>query len=605
MCGIVGAISDSSVTAELFEMLKRLDYRGYDSSGISVLSNKGAFEMHKKSGKLEQLEKLLTQNPINGISGIGHTRWATHGSPTDVNAHPHISVCGAVSVVHNGIIENYRELKLEFLNKGIPSLSDTDSEVITLIVQELVDANPDISEREIVTKLSQTLEGAYSLAIQISTRPNQIIGMSFQCPLNFVQTENFAGLSSDLSSLVKYSSKVGVLKDGQAIVLRRDGFELFDFEGKQSEPLFVQVEWTPEQASKQGYSHYLRKEIDDEPSAVRSLVQSISSTRHDLESYFSIEDIDQIVFVACGSASYSGQFASILFRDWKMPISTTAEIGSEFRYKPVPLSQKALIVAVSQSGETADTIGAVNHSLDAAAKSLSFVNVVGSSLGRLSGVSLQLGAGPEVAVPSTKAVVNQFLATTLVTCIFKYGHNKGFEFWKNGCEKVADAILSIIKMEKDWESIAKQISGHQSSFALGRGLDFPLALEMALKLKESAYMHGEAMYAGEFKHGSISLIEYGMPVFCFLSDSSVRSKTVSNIEEIKARGAQPFIFDSCSPKDEDLSHLGEYYRLPDIGSPWSSIAMLACIHLISFHTGVIRGVDVDRPRNLAKSVTVE
>ena len=605
MCGIVAATSNRDVSTNLFDMLKSLDYRGYDSSGISVFGIDGKFQWRKKKGDLSELAKMVDKNALSGSSGIGHTRWATHGAPSDLNAHPHFSASGRVAVVHNGIIENYHELFEELAAAAIYPISETDSEVIAHLVENFLRSNSSQGPKEIVQYLTTKIRGAYAIAIQLTDRPEEVIGLRYLCPLNFVHLADFSALSSDMSSLIKYTDHVGVLRDGQAIVIRPGGLEVFDFNGLSSDPVYVTVDWTVEQATKGGHTHFMRKEIAEEPDAILSLIKSVRSTEKELRNYISSRNINRAVFVACGSASFSGTFASILARSWQLPLDVISDIGSEFRYKPLHLDSNSLVIAVSQSGETADTLGAIRHATKASAGLVSFVNVVGSSLDRESPLSVRLAAGAENSVPSTKAVVAQFLATTLMTCLLRNNSAASVDYWAAESEKVAETIREIIALDGEFKDAADKFSGHQSCFALGRGLDYPIALEMALKLKETAYIHGEAMYAGEFKHGSISLIEYGMPVFCFLGDHSVRAKTISNIEEVSARGARPFIFDSSSSSNLQLAAIGSYYKLPYLEEPWSSISQLAATHLMAYHAGLLRKLPIDRPRNLAKSVTVE
>ncbi|MGA8156166.1 MAG: SIS domain-containing protein, partial [Rhodoplanes sp.] len=406
-----------------------------------------------------------------------------------------------------------------------------------------------------------------------------------------------------ISSLIKYTNRVGVLIDGEAVVMRPGSVEVFGFDGSKREPRYVAVDWSVQQASKLGHPHYLRKEIEEEPQAIHGLIKSVRSVETDIRRFIRSRKVNKVVFLACGSASFSGAFASILARRWRLPLDVMSDIGSEFRYLPTHMDRQSLLVAVSQSGETADTLGAVDHAEAAGAGIMSFVNVVGSSLERRCDCSVRLAAGPEIAVPSTKAVMNQFLAATLVICLLRENSKQSVDLWQMQSERIADCIGRIISMESEWRQTASRLASHQHCFALGRGLDYPIALETGLKFKETAYIHGEAMYAGEFKHGSISLIEPEMPVVCFLGDRVTRQKTISNIEEIKARGAQPFLI---APGDgESLAYLGVEHRLPELDEPWASIMQLAAAHLMCYHAGVLRNVTVDRPRNLAKSVTVE
>jgi len=605
MCGIVAATAHRDISADLMRMLRCLDYRGYDSAGISLFTNRNSLEARKTAGPLAGLEAMLEDSPVNGSAGIGHTRWATHGAPTDENAHPHLSRDCRVSIVHNGIIENYRDLIAELDEAGIVRSSETDSEVLVHIIDLFMQANPDASAQKLVQYLCSKISGAYAIAIMRADHPDEVIGIRHQCPLNFVQTDGIAALSSDISSLIEYSRDIQVLKDGQAVVITPSSHEVFDLDGNAAESVHVLADWSVDKVEKDGFDHFLRKEISQEPEALRAFVQSALTSADDIRDFIAARDIKKLVFLACGSAAYSGVFGSIFARHLNLPFEVLSEIGSEFRYLPPYIDKQTLMVAVSQSGETADSIGAIEHAKQEGAGVLAFVNVVGSSIDRLADLSVRLAAGPEVAVPSSKAVVNQFMATALIVSMLDPSHRGSINDWQANCLAVADGIEAIIARESELVDFAKMITGHQSSFALGRGLDFATSQEMALKFKETAYLHCEPMFAGEFKHGSISLIEYGMPVFCFVADRRVRRKTISNIEEIKARGAHPFIFDANEKYDEELMALGHYFNAPALGDPWASIAHLAITHLLAYHTGLLRNTNVDRPRNLAKSVTVE
>jgi len=605
MCGIVAATSNRDISADLVRMLRCLDYRGYDSAGISVFSGGNGIDVRKKEGPLAGLEDLLAESPINGNVGIGHTRWATHGAPSDENAHPHLSSDCLVSIVHNGIIENYRDLIAELDAAGVKRVSETDSEVLVHVASLFLKANPEAPAQDLVKYLCGKINGAYAIAIQRMDRPDEVIGIRHQCPLNFVHVDGLAAISSDISSLIEYSRDIQVLKDGQAVVVSPNHHEVFDLEGNPATSVHVVADWSVEKVEKDGFDHFLRKEISQEPEALQALTKSVLSCADDLRAFIDAKDFKKIVFLACGSASFSGVFGSIFARHLNLPFDILSEIGSEFRYLPPHVDEHTLMVAVSQSGETADSIGALEYAKGRGACVLAFVNVVGSSIDRLADMSVRLAAGPEVAVPSSKAVVNQFAASSLVVSLLADNSASSLKNWAENCDAVAKGLEAVILREDELKRLAEKVAGHQSSFALGRGLDFAISQEMALKFKETAYMHCEPMFAGEFKHGSISLIEYGMPVFCFVGDTSVRHKTISNIEEIKARGAHPYIFDASAEDDEELKSLGQYFNGPALGAPWSSIVHLAITHLLSYHSGLLRNTNVDRPRNLAKSVTVE
>jgi glucosamine--fructose-6-phosphate aminotransferase (isomerizing) len=586
-------------------MLKQLEYRGYDSAGIALINNDGAIEIIKKKGRVAMLEEASSQNAFEASTGIGHTRWATHGIPSDLNAHPFFSKSNRVAIVHNGIIENNRELKKELTLLGYDFLSDTDSEVISHLAEEYMKNNSVFDYKIFVSHLASKLKGAFATLLIFSDRPNEIIGLRVGSPLNFVLGEGLSAISSDIASLVSYNKTVYILRDFQAVRLNSNTFELCDFEGQPATPNNIVVDWDIERAEKQGFQHFMRKEINEQPDSINNLSVIVKENANKIISFMNDVTPDSAFFIACGSASYSCVFASILARHWQLDKRVQWEIGSEFRYKPHPIGPKTLMVTVSQSGETADTIGAINKCKENGAKVLAFVNTAGSSIDMISDLSINLAAGPEIAVPSTKAVINQFLATSLIVSLLQNTSPENLASWANGTKMLARAIKEIILNENRFAEIARIITGHQSMFVLGRGLDYPIAMETALKLKETGYLHGEAMFAGEFKHGPISLIEYGMPVICLLGDSSVRSKTISNIEEVKARGAQIIIIDPHGETNDELSYLGDYLRLMKLPEPFDVILQLAVVQLIAYHVGIIRNIDVDKPRNLAKSVTVE
>lgn len=605
MCGIVAATASRDISADLVRMLRCLDYRGYDSAGIAVLDSDGSLSFRKKAGPLDGLEAILDETPVNGVVGIGHTRWATHGAPTDENAHPHLSEDGRVAIVHNGIIENYRDLIEDLDQAGVTRVSETDSEVLAHTVSLFLQTNAAATAEEIVTHLCAKVTGAFAIAIQRMDKPEEIIGIRHQCPMNFVATDGISAISSDISSLIEYSRDIQVLKDGQAVAITPAGARVFDLEGNPATSVHVVADWSVDKVEKDGFDHFLRKEISQEPEALRAFTRSVLSCKQDLAGFLEGKDIKKVIFLACGSASYAGVFGSIVARHLGLAVDVVSEIGSEFRYLPPHVDAQTLMVAVSQSGETADSIGALEYAQSKGAGVLAFVNVVGSSIDRLADMSVRLAAGPEVAVPSTKAVVNQFMAASLVVSLLSDASDGAFERWAGNSESVAKALETVIEREPELKLLAEKVAGHQSSFALGRGLDFAVSLEMALKFKETAYMHCEPMFAGEFKHGSISLIEYGMPVFCFVGDAKVRGKTISNIEEIKARGAHPYIFDAAATDSSELQELGQYFNIGEVETPWASVVHLSIAHLLSYHSGLLRNTNVDRPRNLAKSVTVE
>jgi glucosamine--fructose-6-phosphate aminotransferase (isomerizing) len=604
MCGIVGIIGRNDISAELLKMLHGLEYRGYDSSGIAVNFN-GDFQVYKKAGALSVLKKEIEGITLQGTSGIGHTRWATHGAPTDNNAHPFLSSNSSVTVVHNGIIENYKVLRKNLSEKGYIMESETDSEVIAHLIELFVTNNPNWKFHNLVSYLSETLKGAYALLIQFADKPNEIYGLRFECPLAYVQTANTVAISSDIASLISYDRSINILRDGQAVHLTLDNEELINFDNTEVDRLHVDVDWDVKAAEKSGYDYFLRKEIDEQSNSVRALKRTLIETIGKITELIQDTSPNSVIFIACGSASYSGVFASVFARHVKLIQTTSWEIGSEFRYNPPIINEKTLVIGMSQSGETADTVTALRYAKSKGAKVISIINVVGSTISMIGDLTINLSAGPEVAVPSTKAVINQFITAIFLVEVLRNQKQDFLTQWLLTIDELATVIRKIIEQEDIIKNYAKQLAGHQNMFVVGRGLDYSISLEGALKLKETAYIHAESMYAGEFKHGSISLIEYGMPVLILLGDESVAAKTMINAEEVATRGGQLFVIDSLEGERFDFSCEVNYIKIPHVKKPFNLISQIVVLQLLAYHAGLHRNINVDKPRNLAKSVTVE
>ncbi len=604
MCGIVGIIGCHDISTELIKMLHGLEYRGYDSSGIAINLH-GNFQIYKKAGPLSILKKEIAGITLKGRSGIGHTRWATHGAPTDTNAHPFLSSKSSVTVVHNGIIENYKALRDKLSDNDYIMESETDSEVIAHLIELFTIHNPDWTFNSLVAYLSTTLKGAYALLIQFADKPNEIYGLRFECPLAYVITTKTVAISSDIASLITYDRNINILRDRQAVHLSLEKEELINFDSTEVDKLHVNVDWDIKAAEKSGYDYFLRKEIDEQSNSVRALKSALIESAGKINSFIKNTNPDSVIFIACGSASYSGVFASVFARQLELKQTVSWEIGSEFRYNPPIINEKTLVIGMSQSGETADTVTALRYAKSKNAKVISVINVVGSTISMIGDLTINLSAGPEVAVPSTKAVINQFIASMFFIEVLRTQDQDSLNKWLSTIDDLAVAIKQVIAMEDSIKSYAKLLAGHQNMFIVGRGLDYPISLEGALKLKETAYIHAESMYAGEFKHGSISLIEYGMPVLILLGDKSVALKTIINAEEVATRGGQLFIIDSLEGEKFDFSSEVNYIKLPHIKNPFNLITQIVALQLLAYHAGLHRNINVDRPRNLAKSVTVE
>ncbi|MDQ7091038.1 MAG: glutamine--fructose-6-phosphate transaminase (isomerizing) [Methylococcales bacterium] len=563
------------------------------------------FKFTKKAGALSVLKKEIEGITLKGTSGIAHTRWATHGAPTDNNAHPFLSFNSSVTVVHNGIIENYKALRQSLSEKGYAMESETDSEVIAHLIELFTVNNPHWTFNELVAYLAETLKGAYALLIQFVNKPNEIYGLRFECPLAYVQTPTTVAISSDIASLIGYDRNINILRDGQAVHLTLDTEDLINFDSSEVDCLHVNVDWDVKAAEKLGYDYFLRKEIAEQPTSVRGLKNTLMEKVNEIDEFITSVNPDAIIFIACGSASYSCVFATVFARNIELKQRVSWEIGSEFRYNPPIINEKTLVIGMSQSGETADTVSALRYAKLKGAKIISVINVVGSTISMIGDLTLNLSAGPEVAVPSTKAVINQFIAAVFLIEVLRQQKREALKQWLVSIEELEVGIEKIIEMEEDIKNYAKLLAGHQNMFVVGRGLDYPTSLEGALKLKETAYIHAEAMYAGEFKHGSISLIEYGMPVLILLGDESVAVKTVINAEEVATRGGQLLVIDSLDGECFDFSCDVSYIKIPPLKKPFNLIAQIVVLQLLAYHAGLHRNINVDKPRNLAKSVTVE
>jgi len=608
MCGIAGYIGPRSAQEIVIDGLRRLEYRGYDSAGL-VLHQNGKLHLEKYAGRLSVLEHQMQKSGLSAANlGVGHTRWATHGAPTDRNAHPHFGCGGKFAVVHNGIIENYAELRGELRSRGHEFYSETDTEVIPHLLEEAYDG--DLARA--VTKVAKQLQGAFAIAVVAEDEPHTLVAYRQHSPLiiGLGDGENF--LASDIPALLPYTRNTVVLEDGDLAILTTDGVQFFNA-GKQVEKPILYVTWDEVAAEKAGYSHFMLKEIHEQPRALRdtifprvvhggtSLATEIGLTREVANS------IRRVVVVACGTAYHAGLVGKTLIEQLaRVPVEV--DIASEFRYREPVLDPKDLVLIISQSGETADTLAALREAKKQNCQVVAITNVVGSSVARESEYVLYTMAGPEIAVASTKAYTTQLAAVTLIA--IELGLARG-----TLPQAKAEQLLSDLKMlpslvEETLTQIelirdfALRIAQSESVFFIGRGLDYSVALEGALKLKEISYIHAEAYAAGELKHGTLALISPQTPVVCLFSQWHLQEKMVSNVEVVRARGAKTFVVSNCKPEVTASLHDMEI-RLPEIDPLLSPILTVVPLQLLSYFAAVSRGADVDKPRNLAKSVTVE
>ena len=608
MCGIVGYIGKSDGQKFVLNGLEKLEYRGYDSSGIVTVSD-NRLHLTKKKGRLQVLRDELEQHPLRGHLALGHTRWATHGAPSDVNAHPHTDEKGEFAIVHNGIIENYMELKHDLQEKGHHFLSDTDTEVIAHLLAEYDTGNL----LDTVYEVKKHLQGAYALGIVSKNEPDTLIAVRKESPLiiGVGKEENF--IASDIPAILEHTRDVYFIENGEVVVLTKDNVTIFDENRNLVTREVKHIDWDMSAATKAGYPHFMLKEIHEQPQALRDTVKhrlqqdgtvSLGDVAWTKEL---LQDIHKIYIVACGTAYNAGRVGKVaLERLTGIPVET--DLASEFRYRDPFVNEHTLLILVSQSGETADTLAALREGKRKGARIFSVTNVIGSSIARESDDVFYTWAGPEIAVASTKAYTTQLVAFYLIAMnmALLLGKTERSEYDSLLTEILAlsDKIELMLKKESDIKQIADSIKDKNAVFYLGRNMDYNSALEGALKLKEISYIFTEAFAAGELKHGTIALIEEGTPVITIATQTALLDKTFSNMQEVKARGAHLIAFtrESATTICNEADVTVTIPECPDLLMPVVSIVPA---QLLAYYTSVLKGNDVDKPRNLAKSVTVE
>jgi len=607
LCGIVGYIGDRKILPIIIDGLKRLEYRGYDSAGVALVGNDSYFI--KTKGRISLLEEKINNSYIDGnyFVGIGQTRWATHGEPSDLNAHPHIDCNGEIFVVHNGIIENYYEIKKDLIERGHRFLSETDTEVVPHLIEEYYEG--DILKA--VLKAVNKLRGSFALAILSKKERDKIIAVRKESPLivGIGKNENF--LASDIPALLPHTKNIVILKDGEIALITKDEVKIFDMQGNQIGIEKMEINWNLEQSEKKGYKHFMLKEIMEEggvlKEVIRGRVKDEKIELNEIKDKDFLKKVENIYIIACGTAYHAGLIGNYILTDL-LDIPVKTEVASEFRYENPNLSKNSLVILVSQSGETADTIASLRVAKKLGAKTLGVVNVNGSTIFRESDEVLQIFAGPEIAVASTKAYVAQIL--TLLLFSVYIGKIRGdvdedFEKFIVGEIKRVSEFSEILLDKKDeYLEIAKEIKDLDDIFYIGRLLDYPTALEGALKLKEISYIHAEGYPAGELKHGPLALIEEKVPTFAISTDERVFEKIVSNIKEVKARNGKVYSI----VRDDFKGIIKESDRsviIPKTHIYLSPILSVIPLQFIAYFTADLKGLDVDKPRNLAKSVTVE
>lgn len=609
MCGIVGYIGKSQAAPLLIKGLEKLEYRGYDSAGVAVI-NGGKVVVEKCKGRLSNLKTKLEANPLSGTVGIGHTRWATHGEPSDVNSHPHCNADSTISVVHNGIIENYTSLKAWLISKGYVFVTETDTEVIPHLIDYFYDG--DIVEA--VMKAVDKLKGSYAIGVVCSKEPDKLIAVRKDSPLvvGLGKGENF--IASDIPAILSKTRDVYILDDNEIAVLTLEGVKVITSEGLPVKKEVFHVTWDAHAAEKGGFEHFMIKEIHEQPKAIKATMSSrISADSDDIKlddiklTKEDLDNINKIFIVACGTAYHAGMVGKYVIEKLaRIPVEV--DIASEFRYRNPIIDKKTLMIVISQSGETADTLAAMREGKSKGARVIAVTNVVGSTVAREAQDLLYTWAGPEIAVASTKAYTTQLVAMYIIALyLARLTGRMSVEEYR----KIRDAMLDlpqkaeeILKKKEELQKFASRTYMYKDIYYIGRGLDYAVALEGALKLKEISYIHADAYAAGELKHGPIALIEKGTPVIALSSQPDIYEKTVSNIKEVVTRGARVLGFTEEGREDfEDT--VDQVVYLPKTLPILTPIIEVIPLQLLAYYTAVEKGCDVDKPRNLAKSVTVE
>ena len=614
MCGIVAYIGKEQAFPIVLKGLKRLEYRGYDSAGIAVLNENG-LNNYKRKGKVSELEDFAAKQDTKGTIAIGHTRWATHGLPNDINAHPHMSNDGEMALIHNGIIENYDSLKAELLSRGYQFQSETDTEVLVHLIDD-IKKRENVKTAEAVRIALNSVIGAYAIVVLSKDNPNELIAARKSSPLVVgIGKDGDFYLASDATPIIEYTNEVVYMEDEEiAIVDRATGLRIFSIQNKEKTPYIQELELQLEAIEKGGYEHFMLKEIHEQPRSIRDCFRGRLNVEDGWVGLGGIKDYEQqlanakrIIMVACGTSWHAALVGEYLFEDLtRIPVEV--EYASEFRYRNPIIYEDDIVIAISQSGETADTLAALNLAKSKGATILGICNVVGSSISRVTDAGSYTHAGPEIGVASTKAFTAQVTVLTLMALTI--ARNKGsineskFRRIITELDLVPDKVAEILKKSPKLEAIAETYKEASNALYLGRGISFPVALEGALKLKEISYIHAEGYPAAEMKHGPIALIDEAMPVFVIATKGTSYEKVVSNIQEVKARKGK--IIAVITEGDVQVKAMADHYiEIPDTDENLVPLLATIPLQLISYYAAVKRGTNVDQPRNLAKSVTVE
>jgi glucosamine--fructose-6-phosphate aminotransferase (isomerizing) len=608
MCGIVGYVGSKDATGLLVDGLKRLEYRGYDSAGVSLMDG-GGVETRKAKGKIAMLEEAIVNHPVKGNVGIAHTRWATHGPPNECNAHPHHDCTGTISVVHNGIIENYGPLRAMLQKTGHTFVSETDTEVLAHLIEAAFDGNLE----EAVTDALALVEGTYGIAVICSRDPEKVVAARKGSPLLIGLGEGENYIASDVAAILQHTRQVVYLDDGEMAVLTKDGYRVMDLNARTVKKRATRIDWDLDQIEKGGFDHFMLKEIMEQPQTIQNTMRGrsvddegfsklggLNLSREDLQR------IDHIILTACGTSWHSALIGKMMIEEHAR-IRCEVEYASEFRYSNPIVTDRTLCIVISQSGETADTLAAMREAKRRGAKTLGLVNQVGSTIAREDDGGIYLHAGPEIGVASTKAFTSQVVALALLT--LKLARLRTMSVVQGrvitqALDRLPEQIQSILDRAAEVEKIAEAFVDAQNFLYLGRGYNFPVALEGALKLKEISYIHAEGYPAAEMKHGPIALIDAEMPVVFIAPHDSVFDKVVSNVQEVKARGGRVIAITSRDEPSLD-GKIDYEFRVPETVDMLNPVLSAIPLQLLAYYIAAKRGLNVDQPRNLAKSVTVE
>ncbi|MFH0969362.1 MAG: glutamine--fructose-6-phosphate transaminase (isomerizing) [Patescibacteria group bacterium] len=613
MCGIVGYIGKQKAVPILIEGLKRLEYRGYDSAGLSVISNQKSVNSIitiKAVGKVSQLENKINCKNFESVLGIAHTRWATHGKPCEKNCHPHSDCEGNIFLVHNGIMENYQELKNDLIKKGHKFSSETDTEVIAHLIEEF---NKKLDFKNSVLETLKMIKGTYGLAIINKKEPNKIISARLGSPLVLGIGNNEYIIASDVSAIIRHTDKVIFLEDGEVAIITPENYEIINIKNKSISKEATKLDWSIEKAEKQGFDHFMLKEIFEQPNSISDAIRGRLIIKEGLAKLGGLKDmngklrdLERIIIVSCGTSYHAGLIGEYMLEEYA-GIPVEVEYASEFRYRKPLLNKKTAVLAISQSGETADTLAAIREAQNKGALTLGIVNTVGSTIARETEAGVYNHAGPEIGVASTKAFTSQLSILALLTLFLGRQRDMSLVMGKRiatEINKIPRLIETVLKQSKEIKKIARKYTKYQNFLYLGRKYNFPIALEGALKIKEISYIHAEGYASGEMKHGPIALIDKNFPSVFIAPKDSVYEKNLSGMQEIKARGGK--IIAIATEGDNAIKKLADdVIYIPKTLEMLTPLLSVIPLQLFAYYIGVQKGFDVDKPRNLAKSVTVE